>query len=402
MSKNIFDIPLMDLSRQNALLHEEFMQKTSKIIAKSHFILGEEVESFESSISHFLNVKYAIGVANGTDALVIALEALGIGAGDEVIVPNLTYFASAEAVSRVGAQPVFIDVELKTKNIDPEKITNAITKKTKAIIIVHLYGTPAKMDEILDISKLYSLKVIEDCAQAIGAKYRNHFVGTLGDIGCISFFPTKNLGAFGDAGMIITNNKLLYENASALRAHGSGVYGIKAWENMNNTKYPKTNFDASFLNSKYNHSIIGFNSRLDEIQAGILNVKIKYLEKWNERRREIAYRYNIGITNPHIKTPKDTTDSISVYYVYVITVSFNRDLFIQYLDRNGIKTGIYFPITLSQQLAYCDSNHKRLLVSEYISNNSVAIPMFPELQNDEIEYIISTINEYDPGEESNE
>jgi len=260
------EIPIFTPVRQYMNLKEEIDSAIQKVLSKGNFILGDEVKEFEDKVAQYLGVKHAIGVASGTDALQIALMAIGLKPGEEVITTPFTFVATAETIVLLGGKPVYVDIDEKTYNINPDLIEEKITEKTKAIIPVHLYGQPAEMDKILDIAKRYNLYVIEDSAQALGSEYKGKKVCTFGDIACISFFPTKNLGAFGDAGMIVTDDDELAEKIRMIRVHGSKV--------------------------RYNHEILGLNSRLDTLQASVLLVKLKYLDSWNAKRIEIAKKYN--------------------------------------------------------------------------------------------------------------
>ncbi|WAM32938.1 DegT/DnrJ/EryC1/StrS family aminotransferase [Caldicellulosiruptor morganii] len=363
-------IPLIDLKRQYTMLSHEIMHALDEVLQSGQYILGPKVLEFEKECSEYLNVKHCIGVGNGTDALVIALESLGIGNGDEVITTPFTFFATAEAIVRVGAKPVFVDIDPLSYNINAEEIEKKITSKTKAIIPVHIFGQVCDMGRIVEIAKNYNLYIIEDACQAFGAEYEGKKAGTIGDVGCFSFFPTKNLSGFGDGGLIVTNNDEVAERARMLRQHGS--------------------------KKKYYNEIIGFNSRLDEIQAAMLLVKLKYIDHWNKKRTEIAQKYNQGLKLEGITLPAKANDYERghIYHLYVLQHE-KRDLIISYLSQKGISTGIYYPVPLHltkalQFLGYKEGDFK---VSEEVSKKAFAIPMFPELTDQEIEYIISSINE---------
>ena len=285
-------VSLLNLKRQYKYLKKDIETTISEILEGGAYINGPQTKKFEKRMEEYLGVNHAIGVGNGTDALVIALEALGIGKGDEVITSPFTFFATAEAISVVGAIPVFVDVKLEDFNIDENKIGKAITPKTKAIIPVHIFGTPANMDRINEIAKKNNLYVIEDACQAIGAKYKDKMVGTLSDIACFSFFPTKNLGTYGDGGLITTNNDNLATICRALKAHGSGENGEIAYNSLNDikeeVKVDNQVDDTVYNPKKYYNYLIGHNSRLDELHAGILNVKLNYLDEWNKKRNDLA------------------------------------------------------------------------------------------------------------------
>lgn len=399
-----YNIPLMELSRQYSNLKEDLDLTIHKVLDSTNFIMGNNVKCFENNIAKYLGVKHAITVGNGTDALIISLKALGIQEGDEVITPAMTFFATAEAISAVGATPVFVDVDEKYYTLDPNMIESNITNKTKAILPVHLYGQVAEMDEINRIAQKYNLKVIEDVAQAVGAEYKGRKACGLSDIASVSFFPTKNLGCFGDGGLITTNDDKLATICKALRVHGSGLNGELAYEYLNyNSKDIEVSNSSlegleheSYKGSKYYNSIIGFNSRLDEIQAAVLNVKLPYLDKWNDRRREIANFYDLNIKNDMIQLPEVNVNVNHVYYVYVILVKGDRNHIINYLKERKISSGIYFPIPLHLQKVYSGLGYSRgdFPISENIADNSVAIPIFPELTDVEIKYIVEVINKY--------
>lgn len=332
--------------------------------------MGKETEDFEKGICKYCNIKYAAGVASGTDALILALTSLGIGRNDEVITTPFTFIATAEAVSRVGARPVFVDIDPCTYNIDYTKIKDAITSKTKAIILVHLYGNPCDMDNILKIAKENNLKIIEDAAQAIGATYNNRKIGSLGDAGCFSFYPGKNLGAFGDAGMIVTNNKEIAENAKILRVHGS--------------------------TSKYYHSAIGFNSRLDNLQAAILSIKLRKLDDWTEKRRDIAKQYNSALKDIAI-IPQEQDKGKHVYHLYIIRVKQGkRDALLEFLNENGIESRVYYPVPLHLQECYKELDYKKgkFPEAERAALETMALPLFPELQREQQNYIVETVKKY--------
>ena len=282
------NIPLIDLKAQYNSLSDELSNVTLEVLSSANYILGNNVNNFEKEFAEYVGVKHAISVGNGTDALVIALKAMGIGEGDEVITTPFTFFATAESISAVGATPVLVDVRKDTFNIDPSKIEEKITNKTKAIMPVHIFGQAADMDEINEIAKRHNLLVIEDACQAIGGKYKDRKIGSLGDVACFSFFPTKNLGCAGDGGMIVTNNDDLAIIIRALRTHGSGENGQKAFNLLNNIKEEVKTVDSAndtvYNPLKYYNYLIGYNSRLDAIQAAILRVKLKDIDKWNSKR----------------------------------------------------------------------------------------------------------------------
>jgi dTDP-4-amino-4,6-dideoxygalactose transaminase len=332
--------------------------------------MGEELERFEEEFALFCNTKYAIGVANGSDALILALIACEIGEGDEVItVPN-TFIATTEAITHVGGKIVFADIDPKTYTIDISKIEEKINERTKAIIPIHLYGQPADMDPIIELAKKYNLKVIEDAAQAHGAEHEGEKVGSIGDVGCFSFYPGKNLGAYGDAGIITTNNEEIAKKIKLLRNHGS----IK----------------------KYEHEIEGYSSRLDNLQAAILRVKLKYLNKWNDMRRRNAKKYNELLSSiDGVITPYEADYAKHVYHLYVIRTE-NRDKLREELRSKDIATGIHYPIPLHLQAAYkyLGYEYGDFPVTEECSQEILSLPMFTELSEDQIEEIVKLIKKY--------
>lgn len=356
-------IPFVDLKAQYNLIKDEIDEVIHRVIDKTSFIMGEEVRRFEEEFALFCKAKYAVGVANGTEALMLALKACGLTIGDEVItVPN-TFIATTEAITMIGAKIVFVDVDPDTYNIDVSKIEEKVTTKTKAIIPVHLYGQPADMDPINQIARKYNLKIVEDAAQAHGAEYKGRRIGTLGDIACFSFYPGKNLGAYGDAGAVVTNNEELAQKIAMLRNHGR-------------TK-------------KYLHQIEGFNSRLDALQAAILRVKLRHLEDWNEERREKAKLYNQLLEPfPKIITPKMLDSTVPVYHLYVVRIK-NRDGLQNILKTKGISTGIHYPLPLHLQPAYSYLGCKEgeIPMTERVSKEILSLPMYAELKEEDITYI---------------
>ena len=340
----------------------------NQVLDRSYFIQGEECTKFEEEFAAYCDAKYCIGVATGLDALWLVLKAMGIGKGDEVIVPSNTYIATALAVSFVGAKPVFVEPTIETYNIDVTKIEEKINENTKAIIAVHLQGRPADMDAVNVVAKKYNLKVIEDAAQAHGTRYKGRKVGTLGDAAGFSFYPGKNLGALGDGGCVVTNDKELADKVRALGNYGSDY--------------------------KYHHIYQGTNSRLDEMQAAFLRVKLPHLDKWNADRKRIAEKYLQGITNPLIKLPLASTDEYEhIYHVFVIRCD-RRDELEKYLNENGIGTVKHYPIPMHLQEAYKELGLKQgeLPIAEEISNTVLSIPMYYGMTDEEVEYVIDKIN----------
>lgn len=389
-------ISLIDLKRQYATIKEESDKAVLDVLSSAQYIMGDNVKQFEKEFNEYLGSKHSISVGNGTDALVIALKALGIGEGDEVITTPYTFFATAESISFVGAIPVFVDVELDTFNIDPTKIEEKINEKTKAIMPVHIFGQPCDMDAINTIAKKHNLYVIEDAAQAIGSEYKGQKIGTLSDIATFSFFPTKNLGCAGDGGMIVTNNDKLATICRALKAHGSGENGQKAYNLLNNIDEDITE-DSSEDNTVYNplkyyNYLIGHNSRLDELQAAILRIKLREIDKWNNTRRENAKFYSEGLKHTKFVTPFEDKDLKHVYHLYVLQSEKRADV-VSSLGENGIATGVYYPVPLHLQKAYTELGYKEgdLPNSEYLSHRTFAIPMFAELTDQEKEYIVENL-----------
>lgn len=366
------NVKMLDLSEQYQSMRVEIIQKLDEVMLSSQFILGNNVKQLESDIAKYSNVKYGIGVGNGSDAIHIALQAVGVGEGDEVITTPFTFFATAGSIVRTGAKPIFVDIDPITFNIDPKKIEEVITNKTKAIVPVHLYGQIADMEPIINIAKKYNLAIIEDAAQAIGAKYKGKTVGELGTAATYSFFPTKNLGAYGDGGMIITNDDNIAEKCRIIRVHGS--------------------------KPKYYHHVLGYNSRLDEIQAAILNVKLPYIDRWSKERRKRAAYYSEKLNeklNGFIQTPVEREGNYHVFHQYTIRAS-KRDELQQYLKEQGIATMIYYPIPLHIQPVFKGLGYKKgdFPVAEKAAEEVLSLPMYPELKYEEQDYVVKKIVEF--------
>ena len=364
-------VPMVDLKVQYEALQEEITRAVLGVMQSAHFILGPHGKALEDAIAAFHGVKHAVAVASGTDALHLALLAAGIKRGDEVITTPFTFIATAEAISYIGAVPVFVDIDPDSFNIDVTKIEAAITKKTRAIIPVHLYGQPADMDGLMLTAKKHGLRVIEDCAQSFGAEYKGRKTGAFGDLGCFSFFPSKNLGCYGDGGMVITDDADLAKHMLSLRNHGSHV--------------------------RYYHDEIGFNSRLDEIQAAILRIKLKYIDEYNEKRRKNAMLYNSRLSQPGlgIRTPSEQQGTTHVFHQYTVRVK-NRDAVKKKLDEGGITSSmIYYPVPLHLQAAYRDLGMKpgSLPVSEQIAQEVLSLPMYPELTDTQIKTVANAVKE---------
>ena len=388
-------IPAMNVKRQYESIQEELDRAAIEVLHSGKYILGETVENFEKKFADYCGVKYAIGVGNGTDALCIALKACGIVAGDEVITTSMSFIATAESIAAVGAKPVFADCTIDTHLLNPAKIEEKITSKTKAIIPVHLYGQCADMDAIMEIAGKYNLIVIEDGAQAAGAEYKGRKAGSLGDVGCFSFFPTKNLGCAGDGGMITTNDEAVYRKCRAYRVHGSGNDGLYAYCGEKGIDQQSIRVDFGRNLPKYYNFVTGYNSRLDAIQAAILSVKLDYLDEWNKRRRQIADTYEKRISNPHITKPVTAPDNMHTYYVYAITAD-DRDGLRNYLEENGIGSGVYFPVQVNKQKVFenLDSFNESFPGADNVATNTLVIPMFPELTDEEIDKVIDVVNSW--------
>jgi len=372
-------IPFVDLKSQYLSIKDEIDKVLSEVISNAAFVGGAYVKSFEEAFAAFCGVKHCIGVGNGTDALFISLRALGIGRGDEVVTAANSFIATSEAITMSGAKVVFADIDPKTYNIDATKVEEKISKKTKAVIPVHLYGQPADMDPVLDIAKRHHIRVIEDAAQAHGAVYKGRKIGSIGDVGCFSFYPGKNLGAYGDAGAIVTNDDELASKARMISNHGRV--------------------------EKYNHELEGVNSRLDGVQAAILEVKLAHLPQWTVHRRKNARIYDRNLHNSGLITPAEIDDVQAVYHLYVVRVQNRlRDKLQEYLESDGISTGIHYPITLPNLTAYAYLNHRAddFPMATKASQEILSLPMYPELEESQIAYIAKKIEEFcsreDPGE----
>jgi dTDP-4-amino-4,6-dideoxygalactose transaminase len=367
-------IPLTDLKTQYSSIKEEIDTAIQRVIEEGQFILGPEVKAFEEEMASYCETRFGVGVASGTDALCLTLHACGIKPGDEVITTPFTFFATAEAITQCGARPVFVDIDRRTYNINPLKIEPKITSKTRAIIPVHLYGQPADMEPILQIGKRYNLKVIEDCAQALGAEYSDNKVGSMGNAGCLSFFPAKNLGAYGDGGMVVTSDPQIAEIVEMLRKHGSKV--------------------------SYYHLLPGFNSRLDALQAAILRVKLKHLDNWNRLRRDKAFLYTQllrridGIEPPYVE--KHNVSSTNYYTIRLKSSHINRNELRRYLESKGIATAVYYPLSLHLQQVYKTLGYKLgdFPESELAQEQVLSLPMFPELSKEQVEEVVSRVKEF--------
>ncbi len=357
-------IPMVDLKEQYLDIKDEVDTAIQNVLDNTMFILGPNVSALENEVAEFCGTSHAVAVASGTDALHLAVRACGVGPGDEVITTPFTFIATAEAITYVGATPVFIDIEADTFNMAPEKIEEKITDKTKAIIPVHLYGQPVDMDPVMEIAEKYGLKVIEDCAQSFGADYKGTMTGAVGDAGCFSFFPSKNLGCYGDGGMIVTNSDDLAEEIKTLRNHGSKV--------------------------RYYHHEIGYNSRLDEIQAAILRVKLKKIGQYNENRRKNAHLYNEYLEGADLITPFEDGKGLHVFHQYTI-MSGKRGAIHESLTKAGISSAIYYPVPLHKQEVFKNGGCQDLLVSEATASKVLSLPIYPEMKESHIQEITSVI-----------
>ena len=361
-------IQMVDVVGQYKRIKAEIDGAALRVLQSGQYILGKEVSEFENEIARYLDVKHAIGCASGTDALMVALMALGIGSGDEVITTPFTFVATTEMIVLLGAKPIYIDIDPVTYNIDPLKVEAAITNNTKAIIPVHLYGQSVDMDPLLEVANRYGIPIIEDMCQAIGADYKGKKVGGLGLMGCISFFPSKNLGAFGDAGMIVTNDSLLAEKLRMIVVHGSRV--------------------------RYKHEVLGVNSRLDAIQAAMLRVKLRYLDQWISERRRAAMVYNRLFADSDVKTPIEASYGTHIFHQYTIRLK-SRDIVVRLLSEKNIPHAIYYPIPLHLQEAYISVGKPKgsFPITEKASDEVLSLPMHTELDDEQQQYIVRSILE---------
>ena len=361
-------VPFIDLERQHKPIKKDLMQAFERVLDSNKFILSDEVKKFEEEIASYAQTKYAIGVSNCTNALLLSLRALGIGPGDEVITTPFTFVATAEVIGIIGAKPVFCDIERKTFNIDVGKIKDHISGRTRAVIPVHLYGQSADMNSLMRVAKEHRLKVIEDMAQAIGAKYNGKMVGNFGDTACISFYVTKNLNALGDAGMILTNDEKLDNLIRAYRVHGAY--------------------------KKYHHDFLGYNDRLDAMQAAFLRIKLRQLDAWNERRRQIARKYDDALRDV-VATPYIADDNESVYHQYTIRAA-KRDDLNKYLNERGVATAIHYPVPLHLQPAFRYLGYREgdFPVAEKAADEVLSLPIQQDLTEEEIDYVIKNLRQF--------
>ena len=371
------NVPLLDLQAQYVSLRDDLQRAVERVMSSQRFVLGDEMRGLEASIAGYCETKHAIGCASGSDALLLALMALDVKAGDEVITTPFSFFATAACIARLGARPVFVDIDPKTYNLEPSHVADAITSRTKVIMPVHLYGQCAPMDELLDISKRRGLALVEDAAQAIGATDKGRRAGSMGVIGCFSFYPTKNLGAAGDAGVLTTDDDELAQRLKRLRTHGGST--------------------------EYLHEEIGINSRLDELQAAVLRVKFPSLDRWSDERAVKAARYtellnsaDLGFTvlAPHVRA-----DSRHIFHQYVIRVPANRDALVAHLSAQGVATKVYYPIPLHRQECFHYLGYKEgdFPESERAAHEVLALPLYPELTDTQQVYVVESIKSFQPG-----
>jgi len=370
-------ISALDLKKQIAPIRQEIDAVIKDVIDNTSFVLGGGVFRFEQHVAEYSGAKYAIGVSNGTDAIMLALLALGIKPGDGVICPTFTYYATAGAVSNIGARPVFADIDCDTYNISLKSVEGILAKKKsriKAIIPVHLYGQCADMDGILKLARKYKLKVIEDTAQAFGAEYLGKKAGTMGDCGAVSFYPGKNLGAFGDAGLILTNNRTIAKKLNILRNQGN--------------------------ENKYYHTALGRNNRLDTIQAVVLDVKLKYLDEWNKKRQGISRYYNDKLAGLGIKTPLVPSYTTHIYHQYTLSAPQSNKKFMEYLQGKGIDSRVFYPLPLHLQKCFKYLGYKRgdFPVAESVAKRIFTLPIYPEMSQEEKDYAVQSIRDFIKGE----
>lgn len=363
-----FKVPFGDVKLRYESLRKQIEESVQRVLPSGYYILGPELERFEKRFADFLGADFSVGCASGTEAIYLAMKAAGVGPGDEVIVVAHTAVPTISAISMTGAEPVFVDIDPCSYVMDTTKVEAAITAKTKAIIPVHIYGQVVDLDPLLALGRARGIPVIEDVAQATGATYKGKIAGTMGDFGAFSFYPSKNLGAFGDGGAVCTNSEEGYRKLLMLRNYGQS--------------------------KRYHHDEIGINSRLDELQAAILDAQLPYVHEWNVRRREIARRFTAGLKDV-VVTPAESSFGTHVYHLYVIQTK-DRDALQQYLLDKGIQTLIHYPIPAHLQKAYAYRGYKRgdLPVTEQVTQQILSLPMFPELTNDQVDFVIEEIVKY--------
>jgi len=367
-------VPLIDLGPQHRLLREELLAAIQRVLDSQQFVLGSEVRTFEEGIAKYCQTQHAIGCASGSDALLLAMMALDLKAGDEVITSPFTFFATGAAIARVGATPVFVDIDPQTYNLDPDRVEAAITQHTRAILPVHLYGHCADMTALMQIGRRRNLPVIEDAAQAMGAECHGKRAGSIGLIGCFSFYPTKNLGGVGDGGILTTNDDDLAQRLKRLRVHGG--------------------------RTEYGHAEIGINSRLDAIQAAVLAVKLRHVDEWSEHRRQRAEQYTELLEEAKLTEkvipPFITAGSRHIFHQYVVRVAENRDALMKHFATNGISTKVYYPVPLHLQECFEYLGHRQgdFPNAESAALETMALPLFPEITQDQMAYVVNTIQSF--------
>ncbi len=388
------NVSLMNVQRQHMDNAQEIEDAVLAVLRSGVYIGGEQVSKFEKEFAEFSQTKYAISVANGTDALIIGLKSSDVKPGDEVITVACSFFATSEAIASIGATPVFVDITNDTFCMDPSLIEEAITEKTKAILVVHYYGHCAEMDEINAIAKKYNLLVLEDCAQAAGSQYKGKPAGSLGDVGCFSFYPTKSLGADGDGGIITTDNYEIAQACIGYKLHGSGEEGLAVLEKEYRHKGEELPHNMPLGKNKYYNYLIGYNSRLDAIQAAILRVKLKYLNDYISKRQQNAKYYDNALNGTNYKIPYVAEECVHSYYLYVLQHT-DTERIIPSLRARGIGCDTYYPVPLHLQGAFISLGYKEgdFPVTEWLSKNTFAIPIYPELYDDEKEEVVKTLIE---------
>ena len=370
------NVPLLDLQAQYVSLRDDLEQAVNRVMSSQRFVLGDEVRKLETSLAEYCQAKHAVGCASGSDALLLALMALDVKPGDEVITSSFSFFATGACVARLGARPVFADIDPHTYNIDPSRVADAITPRTKVIMPVHLYGQCADMDPLLEIGRRHGIPVVEDAAQAIGATDKGRRAGSMGSIGCFSFYPTKNLGGAGDGGILTSGDDEVAARLRRLRAHGGA--------------------------NEYEHEEVGINSRLDELQAAVLNVKLPHLDKWSDERARKAEIYTTLLNDADLRfplvPPAVRSDGRHIFHQYVIRVPGNRDALMGHLKNHGVGSKIYYPIALHLQKCFDYLGYKQgdLAESEAAANETFALPCYPELTEEQQVYVVETIKSFEP------
>ena len=385
-------IQLMNVQRQHETYASEYEEAALRVLRSGRYIGGEEVSSFEEEFAAYEGSKFGISCGNGTDAIVLALRALGIGKGDEVITVSWTFFATAESIAAVGATPVFIDVCPDTYCMNPKLIEAEITEKTKAVLPVHFYGNSCDMDAIREICKKHKLYLIADCAQSAGTEYKGSRKGTLGDVSCFSFFPTKNLGCDGDGGMVLTDNEDVARACRSLKVHGSGEDGLWTLKREYALRGEELPTNLPVGESKYYNYLIGYNSRLDAIQAAILRKKLTHLDEFIGGRRKNADLFNLAFAETECVTPTEAKDAYHSYYIYALKHN-NATEIMEKLKENGVPCGTYYPVPLHLQGAFASLEYKEgdLPVTEDLSKTTFALPVFPEMYDEERDYIVEQV-----------